>query len=764
MPFVEMTKINEISIRLNNLMSKITPDSIDEAYNIIDKHFNLSSKFPPFTFEKCMLKMLSKVYHPNMYFKLENIIEKYIYHYKNKKEFSNIFIPFCILKYKYKNEIDENIGKFLNLCDLKFKNKLGKIMSKQKMFDTNPLNNIKLNINPGNFYDRLNFSNCLTKHTKTDKSFNFIDQKNFTYDFFYIDNYICNFEFSRQSGDFYEFYNKKIIIQNSSQDKFFQLMNLFLCRNFIQCKNLIKDILENAFLIQKLHLYNLVVYCYFNLGMYQESVYYIDKCLDMSEITYQYFIHYKFLIERYGKCHGPCSKLSFVNEFCKSTERRCTDSLETTGRIIEDKYNVCLTNNINFCTFISSVNNIDKLKLFTNLNFLCINNRLINNFIIENKIDAIRELRNLEENAKLLIKNLENEYLVISVHCINNLLHFNINFNHFVPTNIDYNLIGLKYQLILRRNRDSFYEKNKVAWWRERIKLDFEMKELMCSVNYDLGIKTSCIILILDEKTSEFPFEHTRMFYKYQTYRILSSEFLYLNINNKKNEFDLERQTNKLKKLDEIENRLQNNGFYKIDTEIKEKQTLFCELSKSRNCIDNNINIDKIVAKDKKIQLLENVKSQYENNLNALKYKFIIDETLQNTYQRITNVFTYLNEKDANCICYFGHGNGKKHIPNEKGKIIFLFGCSSVKLICRDNFKKNSSILNHIKNNRIVLGCLYEMTDKDLDIFSIELLQSNGDLSSIVKRAQSKMKLRWLNGCSIIIYGMPFMYKSNIKK
>lgn len=682
-----MILLNKITFRINNLLSKVTSDSINEAHKVIDKYFYLSSKFPPFTFEKCMLKMLSKVYHQEMYNKLEYLI----YHNEhNNKEFSNIFVPFCIIKYKYKKEIDKNIDKYINLCDSKFKNKMLKII------------------------------------TNSEK------QEKFTYKFFYIDDCICNFRISTENGDFYEFYNKKIITQNSSEDKFIQLVNLFVEKKYIQCKKLIKDILVDVSDIQKLHIYNLLIYCYFNLGMYQESIYYIDRCLSMSEITYNYFIHYKFLIERFGNSYGLYSKLFFEHEFNKllhTIKNNLNESLIFEKNLLK-----------NDVKYILNVNDINDLNSYSDLNYFCLNNRLINNFRLENKINVLREIRNLEENTKNLIRNLKNEFLVISIHCIQNFLYLNVNFNHIINTNLDYNLIRYKYQAILRKNRESFYEKNKERWWLERIKLNNEMKELMNSVNYNLMIEKECIILILDEKTSEFPFEHTIMLHKYHTYRILSSEFL---------------QTNS------FVSKTYGNDFY-TNNDIQNKN--FLDTSTNHNKISYSIfNVD-FKLEDKNFDTKNFRRDIKNNNLNILKYNFIIDNSLQNTYKRITNEFTYLKEDNFNCICYFGHGNGNKYLSNYKDKILFLFGCSSVKLICRDNFKKNSTILKHIKNNRIVLGCLYEVTDKDIDIFSIELLKSNGDLSKIVKKAQSKMKLKWLNGCSIVIYGMPFIYKSNIKK
>ncbi|EQB60802.1 hypothetical protein NAPIS_ORF01645 [Vairimorpha apis BRL 01] len=217
----------------------------------------------------------------------------------------------------------------------------------------------------------------------------------------------------------------------------------------------------------------------------------------MSEITYNYFIHYKFLIERFGNSYGLYSKLFFEHEFNKllhTIKNNLNESLIFEKNLLK-----------NDVKYILNVNDINDLNSYSDLNYFCLNNRLINNFRLENKINVLREIRNLEENTKNLIRNLKNEFLVISIHCIQNFLYLNVNFNHIINTNLDYNLIRYKYQAILRKNRESFYEKTKKDGEKE------------------------CIILILDEKTSEFPFEHTIMLHKYHTYRILSSEFLQTN-------------------------------------------------------------------------------------------------------------------------------------------------------------------------------------------------------------------------------------------
>jgi separase len=63
-----------------------------------------------------------------------------------------------------------------------------------------------------------------------------------------------------------------------------------------------------------------------------------------------------------------------------------------------------------------------------------------------------------------------------------------------------------------------------------------------------------------------------------------------------------------------------------------------------------------------------------------------------------------------------------------------------------------------------VLGNLWEVTDRDIDMFGLDIFQNwiNGDdeqrsvsLACLVQKARSACKMRWLNGSAPVVYGLP---------
>lgn len=132
------------------------------------------------------------------------------------------------------------------------------------------------------------------------------------------------------------------------------------------------------------------------------------------------------------------------------------------------------------------------------------------------------------------------------------------------------------------------------------------------------------------------------------------------------------------------------------------------------------------------------------------------------------------------CFMYFGHGTGKKHYQIHKDttlKWIFLFGCSSAKMttyLTSDtcnissiqttvnsiqlssmiSFKNNGYISTIIKN-KIVVGCLWDVTNTDLNYFTmkfLENLRTNKVSQYNFKYFKSKCKLKWLNMGAIVVY------------
>ena len=65
-----------------------------------------------------------------------------------------------------------------------------------------------------------------------------------------------------------------------------------------------------------------------------------------------------------------------------------------------------------------------------------------------------------------------------------------------------------------------------------------------------------------------------------------------------------------------------------------------------------------------------------------------------------------------------------------------------------------------------MLGNLWDITDRDIDLFCLEILRlwldeqgeqpsQPASLAALVQSARSVMRVRWLNGCAPVLYGLP---------
>lgn len=114
---------------------------------------------------------------------------------------------------------------------------------------------------------------------------------------------------------------------------------------------------------------------------------------------------------------------------------------------------------------------------------------------------------------------------------------------------------------------------------------------------------------------------------------------------------------------------------------------------------------------------------------------------------------------NSDLFMYFGHGTGRKHfqIPNPNPEMLFLFGCSSCRLLTVKNFKSNGFILNSIESCKIVIGNLWDVTDKDLDRLTIEFLEKFVEGTPIIDASYNSKKvckLKYLNSAALVIYGI----------
>lgn len=101
---------------------------------------------------------------------------------------------------------------------------------------------------------------------------------------------------------------------------------------------------------------------------------------------------------------------------------------------------------------------------------------------------------------------------------------------------------------------------------------------------------------------------------------------------------------------------------------------------------------------------------------------------------------------------FFGHGSGIRH-TSDTHKLSFLFGCSSTRLVNRFNFRRIG--IPTLFPDRSVVGCLWSITDFDIDTFGIAFLKAfvaGGGYCRSRHAGIAGMRMKWLNGAAIVCY------------
>jgi hypothetical protein len=123
----------------------------------------------------------------------------------------------------------------------------------------------------------------------------------------------------------------------------------------------------------------------------------------------------------------------------------------------------------------------------------------------------------------------------------------------------------------------------------------------------------------------------------------------------------------------------------------------------------------------------------------------------------------------SDLFVYCGHGGGEQYLPVPRLRALdtcassLLMGCSSGKLLWNPegSFDASGVALAYVLAGcPAVVGNLWDVTDKDIDRYCVELLTSllgkkGNNIGSIVQESRGSCKLRHLVGASPIVFGLP---------
>jgi separase len=120
---------------------------------------------------------------------------------------------------------------------------------------------------------------------------------------------------------------------------------------------------------------------------------------------------------------------------------------------------------------------------------------------------------------------------------------------------------------------------------------------------------------------------------------------------------------------------------------------------------------------------------------------------------------------------YFGHGGGEQYASIHKIQKLsscaaaLLMGCSSGKIHDAGNFNSWGTSVSYLQaGSAAVVASLWDVTDKDLDRFSKEMLGQWGllkendvakSLTEAVAIARDSCYLKYLVGAANVVYGCP---------
>lgn len=137
-------------------------------------------------------------------------------------------------------------------------------------------------------------------------------------------------------------------------------------------------------------------------------------------------------------------------------------------------------------------------------------------------------------------------------------------------------------------------------------------------------------------------------------------------------------------------------------------------------------------------------------------------------------VLEELEKRDI--FLYFGHGGGEQYVSIHKVQKLsscstaLLMGCSSGKIHDAGNFNSWGTAISYMQaGSAAVVASLWDVTDRDLDRFSEEMLQqwgltnaqdSSKSLTEAVSISREACYLKYLVGAAIVVYGCPVFLKN----
>lgn len=134
--------------------------------------------------------------------------------------------------------------------------------------------------------------------------------------------------------------------------------------------------------------------------------------------------------------------------------------------------------------------------------------------------------------------------------------------------------------------------------------------------------------------------------------------------------------------------------------------------------------------------------------------------------------------KESSLFIYVGHGSGEQYVrlkqikSCDKVAASFLLGCSSAAMKYYGKLEPSGSIYSYLlAGSPLILGNLWDVTDKDIDKFSMSLFEKTGISKTLqgeiagyqpvpdaVANSRETCHLKYMNGAAPVVYGLPVQF------
>ncbi|KAK5962345.1 separase PWA37_000388 [Arxiozyma heterogenica] len=204
--------------------------------------------------------------------------------------------------------------------------------------------------------------------------------------------------------------------------------------------------------------------------------------------------------------------------------------------------------------------------------------------------------------------------------------------------------------------------------------------------------------------------------------------------------------------------------------------------------------LDQLLIRNKmeltlRLSLTKNIGMILNPNNDLLRTETTFKDLFTRIFESTVNSRLLINQKPTELdlldiitksviFIYVGHGSGEQYLKLKQIKscdsiaATFLLGCSSASMKYYGKLESTGPIYSYlIAGSPLILGNLWDVTDKDIDKFSLSLFEKTGidknlqgevsgyqNVPYAVANSREVCNLKYLNGAAPVVYGLPVQF------